>query len=55
MVYCVSEVLFGWDLEDLEVMVCFFVYFMCGDKNDELENILVIIEVIDWYNLFEVE
>ena len=55
LVHCVSEVLPGWDLEDLEVMARPLAYSMRGDKNDELENILATIEPVDWYNLSEVE
>ncbi|MDE5116543.1 MAG: hypothetical protein O4860_04610 [Trichodesmium sp. St2_bin2_1] len=55
LVHCVSEVLPGWDLEDLEVMARPLAYSMRGDKNDELENILATIEPVDWFNLSEVE
>lgn len=55
LVHCVSEVLPGWDLEDLEVMARPLAYSMRGDKSDAVENTLATIEPVDWYDLSEVE
>ena len=55
LVHCVSEVLPGWDLEDLEVMARPLAYSMRGEKNDTVENILATMESVEWHDLSEVE
>ncbi|MDJ0518263.1 MAG: hypothetical protein QNJ74_19100 [Trichodesmium sp. MO_231.B1] len=55
LVHCVSEVLPGWDLEDLEVMARPLAYSMRGDQNDAVENTLATVQPVDWYDLSEVE
>ena len=55
LVHCVSEVLPGWDLEDLEVMARPLAYSMRGDRDDAVENTLATMQPVDWYDLSEVE
>ncbi|MGD1717798.1 hypothetical protein [Dapis sp. BLCC M172] len=55
LVHCVSEVLPGWDLEDLEVMARPLAYSMRGEQNDAVENTLATMQPVDWYDLSEVE
>lgn len=55
LVHCVSEVLPGWDLEDLEVMARPLAHSMRGSHNDAVENTLATIQSTSWYDLSEVE
>lgn len=55
LVHCVSEVLPGWDLEDLEVMARPLAYSMRGSQNDAVENTLATIQSTSWSDLSEVE
>ncbi|NES67091.1 MAG: hypothetical protein F6K24_18480 [Okeania sp. SIO2D1] len=55
LVHCVSEVLPGWDLEDLEVMARPLAYSMRGSHDDAVENTLATIQSTSWYDLSEVE
>ncbi|NEP05154.1 MAG: hypothetical protein F6K25_08310 [Okeania sp. SIO2G4] len=55
LVHCVSEVLPGWDLEDLEVMARPLAYSMRGSQNDAVENTLATIQSASWSDLSEVE
>lgn len=55
LVHCVSEVLPGWDLEDLEVMARPLAYSMRGDQNDPVENTLATLQPVPWPDLSESE
>ena len=55
LVHCVSEVLPGWDLEDLEVMARPLAYSMRGDQNDPVENTLATFQPVPWSDLSESE
>jgi len=55
LVHCVSEVLPGWDLEDLEVMARPIAYSMRGDRDDAIEKTLATMQPVDWHDLSEVE
>ncbi|NES73688.1 MAG: hypothetical protein F6K24_55120, partial [Okeania sp. SIO2D1] len=50
LVHCVSEVLPGWDLEDLEVMARPLAYSMRGSQDDPVENTLATIQSNSWYD-----
>ncbi|NEP82294.1 MAG: hypothetical protein F6K17_15470 [Okeania sp. SIO3C4] len=55
LVHCVSEVLPGWDLEDLEVMARPLAYSMRSSQDDPVENTLATIQSNSWSDLSEVE
>lgn len=55
LVHCVSEILPGWDLEDLEVMARPLAYSMRGDQSDVVEKTLTTIQPAPWSDLSEVE
>lgn len=55
LVHCVSEVLPGWDLEDLEVMARPLAYSMRSEQDDAVENALATVQTVHWSDLSEVE
>lgn len=55
LVHCVSEVLPGWDLEDLEVMARPLAYSMRSEQNNVVENTLATFPPVHWSDLSEVE
>lgn len=55
LVHCVSEVLPGWDVEDLEVMARPLAYSMRSEQNDAVQNTFATIESVYWSDLSEVE